>query len=1356
MAGGQSNYSVNINLGLNASGLQPGIAQLNGFIQYLEGPGQKSLSTFTGSLNTLLGRLPLVGPELTNIVRIGSQLTSTFQGLSAAGGGFGTALGGLAGGLGLVGAAGITAVGIGFKLADSYAQVGRQIALFSEQTGLSTENVSGLRVGMKALGKDVTDLSQPFFLYLRNLSEAAHGNKTTAETFQRFGISARQAKELLKDPNAALEDLIKRLGEIQNPAERADAAFKLAGRGARDLALIAADSQGDLANLRAEAAKLGESFSQEDADNAKEFEKQLALLKLQAEGVGFKIGKEVMPTIQRAVDDLSSSLENDKDDWDKLGHSLNSFIEDTITVGKAIVGLYSFLDELGNKADQAGDKVYNALIRDQQYQGSDPNIKFGLALAQTGLAYVQSTGSPPPYSPGKGSNQPNPDDLDNPYYLRLSGSASALRAPYRSQIGNVQGRGGGRDAADDAMRELQDQIAQIDKLAQTRREKLDQLFRLGLVNLADYTTQATDIEQKRYADASALLDKQYNEALSKKKGSSVAVADVNKRIDENEQQHQQTTNKIQEQSLQQQIELLKSRSDSLLAIQDEADQRQIALLRNAADERAITYTQAEDKIDAIEKAAYERHDKADEQFQALYARGTRQFQEYAQKRALAKEQETTREINAALRFAEAARKEIDRIDQIDKSLKAVAASSAQARSEINAANIDQLERLGANPKYIRQLRVQSLGGEYLDQKEQLRRDEADLIRTSKATGDLKLQIEQEYQTRLTLLDQEYEAKRRDLLLQPLYQYAEKVHELAGEVGDVFGNAFASIGQKGKSFFQELRSGFADLWRSIIHDFVQSQVRKVIESLFNPLYQSTSSGSGGGFSLGNIFSHLFGGLFGGGSATTPGFNPNAGTPNVSNAANLISLVGSGALFGGSTAGPSFFGSGLSSSLAANFVSGLLGGTPAGQSILPAPSATDATLARTDLGKIFSSATGAGTTAASTAALAGHFSLSGLGASLGPLLPLLGLGAGIGIGSPSGIGSILGGAGGLLLGGAGLAALAPGVLAGILGGGSVSILGPTGAAISTSFTGLGGAAIGLLTNPFTIAAGAALIAGALILGHNAARRRDERTRDQLATDARSQVYQLIADVNADRVSPADAGARYLQIKTAYLQQAQLIHDRKTRDHAIAWWQDVEKQILPLLQKSVEAANTRQAIAGQLHQTYEFSTGGAVWPRFANMPRLEDGGALAPMMASNYDYLGTLNGSMRVPGLGLRKDDKLIAVTGREVVLTEDDWRPIESYLRVRRVKGFQEGGRTSDEPVIPAVKMPVMPSAPSVKPKLEVSAVVHLDAEALAKGVADVLINVPGYDSAIAKAVINTQEFPKGVVHSTRRARRLNQL
>jgi hypothetical protein len=193
----------------------------------------------------------------------------------------------------------------------------------------------------------------------------------------------------------------------------------------------------------------------------------------------------------------------------------------------------------------------------------------------------------------------------------------------------------------------------------------------------------------------------------------------------------------------------------------------------------------------------------------------------------------------------------------------------------------------------------------------------------------------------------------------------------------------------------------------------------------------------------------------------------------------------------------------------------------------------------------------------------------------MAPMLGLSLGMGLGSGSVGGTILGGIGGLALGGA------AGV--GLLGGAGASIFASGGA-----LAGLGGMAA-LLTNPFTIAAGGALLIGAYFLSRNARRKKEEKIRTQHINDALAQLDQILKDVNSHQMSGSEGLRAAEAVKASYIENVNQLKDSKTRRIAM---NEVNQRINPRIDQirsaATNAANDNRRFNNLMP---EFATGGLV---------------------------------------------------------------------------------------------------------------------------------------------------------------------
>lgn len=278
-------------------------------------------------------------------------------------------------------------------------------------------------------------------------------------------------------------------------------------------------------------------------------------------------------------------------------------------------------------------------------------------------------------------------------------------------------------------------------------------------------------------------------------------------------------------------------------------------------------------------------------------------------------------------------------------------------------------------------------------------------------------------------------------------------------------------------------------------------------------------------LSNVFEQVFSKIFGGGGGRSGGGG------------------GFGGIFGVGGATPPFAGgsSGLSGGGIGGILSGIFGmggGSPASLSAGAAGGGWG------EMGRRLGFP--------SAGAAAGP--LGGIGSAIGSILPMIGLSGGASLGGPSRFGSILGGAGGLLAGGIGAAFLAPGLFA---AGGVFGSMGP--------------AIAGLLTNPITAIVAGGLIVGAILLGRNAQRKKDEKTRNQATIDTRSALWQILAAVQTDQMDGNTARGEIQKLHQNWIDVGNSLKDSKTRRHHMETWNHFQP-IIDSIEKEIAQQTTR----------------------------------------------------------------------------------------------------------------------------------------------------------------------------------------
>jgi hypothetical protein len=293
-------------------------------------------------------------------------------------------------------------------------------------------------------------------------------------------------------------------------------------------------------------------------------------------------------------------------------------------------------------------------------------------------------------------------------------------------------------------------------------------------------------------------------------------------------------------------------------------------------------------------------------------------------------------------------------------------------------------------------------------------------------------------------------------------------------------------------------------------------------------------------------------------------------------------------------------------------------------------------------------------------------AGFGAA-GPAgaFPFLGANLGALVGGGRGTSGLLGGVGGLLLGGSAFAGL--GGLGALFSAGAIS-------------AGTSAAAFSLLTNPFTIAAGVALLVGSYFLKRNSLRRKEEKIRAQGLSDAlstlRTQFDSLINDVRTLRVDPASGIAQGTslgaQVRDQYLQMANSLKDKKTRSHALQDVSQVDQLIASKMAELRGVAEIAQA-AGDRDRRL--------------LPEFAKGVYLSPAFQAFRRYNGLISGAWTgrdvLPAMLARSEMVLNPRQQTDVIRNAGF-----DVFKTANIPGYAGGGVRPSQPVTSASSEPII--------------------------------------------------------------------
>ena len=203
-----------------------------------------------------------------------------------------------------------------FNLSKATAEYAGHLHDLNQQTGISVETLSVLKVNAETSGSSIDSINGKFARYLKQVSDANHGNKQAADSFRQVGIDAKKAFE---SPDEAIRLLIRRIGELSNDEDRLNALQKVGIKNGQEVNALIKEMGGDLDRARRAAEEMGLVITPEQAKAADKFGDSLHLLELQLKGLGYTVGQRVMPAFQEAVDGISTSLKENRDDWELWG-----------------------------------------------------------------------------------------------------------------------------------------------------------------------------------------------------------------------------------------------------------------------------------------------------------------------------------------------------------------------------------------------------------------------------------------------------------------------------------------------------------------------------------------------------------------------------------------------------------------------------------------------------------------------------------------------------------------------------------------------------------------------------------------------------------------------------------------------------------------------------------------------------------------------------------------------------------------------------------------------------------------------------------------------------------------------------
>jgi hypothetical protein len=195
-------------------------------------------------------------------------------------------------------------------------------AKLADRLGFSTEALVGLEYHAELSGVSVESLTTGIEKLNANLGRAIQQGGTYARPFQLLGLDIAELARM--EPHAVIELIADRINGLPTAAERAAVAMDIFGRsGIRMLNVLSSGSAGIRA-MRAEAERMGITFSRLEASKVEEANDALADVGKVVEGIKQDVVIELAPTVTELAKELKEAGISGKEMGENIAEGLKA------------------------------------------------------------------------------------------------------------------------------------------------------------------------------------------------------------------------------------------------------------------------------------------------------------------------------------------------------------------------------------------------------------------------------------------------------------------------------------------------------------------------------------------------------------------------------------------------------------------------------------------------------------------------------------------------------------------------------------------------------------------------------------------------------------------------------------------------------------------------------------------------------------------------------------------------------------------------------------------------------------------------------------------------------------------------
>lgn len=195
----------------------------------------------------------------------------------------------------------------------------------AQQTGTTVESISALSYAASLSDVSQEQLGDAISRLTKNMSDAARGTGEARAGFAALGLSVTDANGNLKSSDTVLSEIADKFASYKDGAEKTALAVNIFGRaGAQLIPLLNSGADG-IADLEAEATRLGITLDTKTAQAAEAFNDSLTKLGATWTGLGNRLAAAALP----ALNGFTQALIDATTETDGLSESTGRLVNDS-------------------------------------------------------------------------------------------------------------------------------------------------------------------------------------------------------------------------------------------------------------------------------------------------------------------------------------------------------------------------------------------------------------------------------------------------------------------------------------------------------------------------------------------------------------------------------------------------------------------------------------------------------------------------------------------------------------------------------------------------------------------------------------------------------------------------------------------------------------------------------------------------------------------------------------------------------------------------------------------------------------------------------------------------------------------